>query len=140
LTQSPQPQPHTQNKTHQLKEAEAARLREEAEAAVDARRFLQEEVEGLKRALASTTTTGVGVGAGSAAAAGGGGGLSLTVVGGEGRGLFEESGANVRERLARLERENKALKRQLEGAWGLSIRWFVVFFLKWSLLGLLLAY
>lgn len=96
--------------TQQLKEAEAARLREEAEAAVDARRFLQEEVEALKRAL--TASAG---GAGAEAGGSGGGGD-----GGGGQGLFEDS-VSVRERLARLERENRALKQQLEGALGLWV-------------------
>lgn len=101
-------QPTTTNhRSWQLKEAEAARLREEAEAAVDARRFLQEEVEGLRRALASVQGGEPKEGAMGAAAQGEGGG---------GEGLFGESVGAVRERAARLERENRALKLRLEGA------------------------
>ncbi len=119
------PPPHHPHPPPQLKEAEAARLREDAEAAVDARRFLQEEVEGLKRALLAATATpgaaGVGVQQEAVAAAlqqeGGGGG-------GGWQGLSFEGAGSVRERVARLERENRVLKKQLEGASFVGLAWF----------------
>lgn len=73
---------------------------------MDTRRFMQEEVDTLKRALAAAQGGGNGQGLAGAAGAGDG----------EGGGLFGEGVAGLRERLARAERENRALKKQLEGA------------------------
>lgn len=99
----------------QLKEAEVGRLKEEVDAGLEAKRFLMEECQELKRALQAAQQQhsppppqrGDEGRGGMAAGGGGGGGFSL----------FEDP-LKVKEKLGRLERENKTLRKKLEGGEG----------------------
>lgn len=103
--------------SRQLKEAEMGRMKEEVAAGLEAKRFLTEECQELKRALQAAQRQqhgGImpqGQGGAVVPVTGGGGG------GGGGLSLFEDP-LEIKEKLGRLERENKMLRKKMEGGEG----------------------